>query len=81
MQFKVPSLNCAKLKVNLGLGKENCQHAGIYMSVSACWLVVLWGQMYVIEKNQHGSRSTRFPFKVYFLIVYVLPLSTVTVLQ
>ena len=35
------------------------------MSFCAWWLVVLWGQMYVIgclNISQHGSRSTRFPF-------------------
>ena len=37
------------------------------MSFFAWWLVVLWGQMYVsgcLNKSQHGSRSTRFPYKL-----------------
>ena len=55
------------LKVNLGLGREDCQRALIdefLCMVTGCALgtdVCHW----ILTKSQHGSRSTRFPFKLH----------------
>ena len=52
-------------KANLGLGREDCQQAVIdefLCMVAGCAL----GTDYAIgclKESQHGSRSTRFPFK------------------
>ena len=54
------------LKVNLGLGREYCQHAVIdefLCMVTGCALGTDVCHWMFNKKSQHGSRSTRFPFK------------------
>ena len=63
----VSMISASLLKVNLGPGLEDCQHAVIdefLCMVAGCALGT--DVMYVIgclNKSQHGSRSTRFHFK------------------
>ena len=51
--------------MNLGLGQEDCQH--VVTDEFLCMVTGCVGrEMYVIgclNNSQHGSRSTRFPFK------------------
>ena len=50
------------LKVNLGLGREDCQHAVIdefLRMVTGC--VLRTDVIGCLTNSQHGSRSTQFP--------------------
>ena len=61
----IPILAMILLKANLGLGWEDCQQAVIdefLFMVAGCALetnVCHW----MLKKSQHGSMSTKFPFK------------------